>query len=254
MMMPMTVCGRATAVRARGGARGTRARARADARAARRRDVGTARAIQEDRGLSAMGGDSNGDGDAFERRVREALMEVRAARDAAAKIKEDAAEDASEESIYEMKSLAIGELPSVSEWLREGGLAATLSEGMEARERFLMRACVACGQAHLFEPAGDEIADDGARAAALASSLEILSKVETFYDMIGGLIGYQCTAMELCLESMTGEPAQVHSDAQCDGLDCLGVPGEVQLHVPPGVDLRADNGAFAATASWSASR
>ena len=35
-----------------------------------------------------------------------------------------------------MKSLAIGELPSVSEWLREGGLAATLSEGMEARERF----------------------------------------------------------------------------------------------------------------------
>ena len=99
------------------------------------------------------------------------------------------------------------------------------------------------------EPAGDEIADDGARAAALASSLEILSKVETFYDMIGGLIGYQCTAMELCLESMTGEPAQVHSDAQCDGLDCLGVPGEVQLHVPPGVDLRANNGAFAATAS-----
>ena len=250
MMMSMTVCGRATAVRARGGARGTRARARVGARAARRRDVGTARAIQEDRGLSAMGGDSNGDGDAFEGRVREALMEVRAARDAVAKInKEDAAEGASEESIYEMKSLAIGELPSVSEWLREGGLAATLSEGMEARERFLMRACVACGQAHLFEPAGDEIADDGARAAALASSLEILSKVETFYDMIGGLIGYQCTAMELCLESMTGEPAQVHSDAQCDGLDCLGVPGEVQLHVPPGVDLRADNGAFAATAS-----
>ena len=80
-MMSMTRCGRATAVRARGGARGTRARARARARGGRR-DVGIARAIQEDRGLSAMEGDSNGDGDAFEGRVREALMEVRAARDA----------------------------------------------------------------------------------------------------------------------------------------------------------------------------
>ena len=84
VMMSMTRCGRATAVRARGGARGTRARGRGGARAASRRDVGIARAIQEDRGLSAMEGDSNGDGDAFEGRVREALMKVRAARDAVA--------------------------------------------------------------------------------------------------------------------------------------------------------------------------
>lgn len=220
-------------------------RRRVGGRAPRERD-GRRWAIQADRDVGgASGGDWN-DRARAAASVEAALGEVRETRDALLAISSDAGRAGATRD--EAKMRVIDRAPSVRRWLDAKGVVALRSESMPPRERFLIRACVACGQEHLFDFAkGDDgVVDVDARLASLVS---VLSKVETFYDMLGGLVGYQCTAMELCVESLTGSPAQIHSARDCSGTDCQVEGRDVNLLVPPGVDLRANDGAFAATAA-----
>ena len=206
---------------------------------------GRTRAISTDRDVANDGGFENDDRSRAVA-LKEALEEVRETRDALLAIRADGG--SSGEAIAEAKAAVIERTPSVRRWIAGGSAMAKMSERMEARDRFLIHACVACGQAHLF---GDEDAEDAKDdvEGRVRELVRVLSKVETFYDMLGGLVGYQCTAMELALESLTGEPARMHSAEECQGEDCNAVGGDVNLLVPPGVDLRANDGAFAATAA-----
>jgi len=227
--------------RERGWTRGRRAGGRAPRDADGRRW-----AIQADRDVDgASGGDWN-DLARAAASVETALEEIRDTRDALLAISED--EGRTVEARDEAKARVIDRAPSVRRWLAAKGVVAVRSESMPPREKFLIRACVACGQEHLFA-FGDDGEKDVDVDARIASLVDVLSKVETFYDMLGGLVGYQCTAMELCVESLTGAPAQVHVSSDCDGTECRVEGRELNLLVPPGVDLRANDGAFAATAS-----
>jgi len=205
-------------------------------------------AVQADPGLSSSTPD-----DEFRATVdgiRDALEFTRLARDA---VLEAVAEHRSEDGdVFEVKAALMKDNARVRAWVSRGGVVCRMAANMPARDRYLVLACVACGQEHVFESTSDGSASkltEAECAENVDALLACLRKVETFYDMLGGVVGYQCAALELCLESLTGEPAQTHSGSECDGLDCSGVPGEVTMHVPPGVDLRANQGEFAATAS-----
>ena len=212
----------------------------------RAREGGISRAIQADHGVRAESGDSNDDARSAAS-VRRALERVREVRDGLLEIAGEGA--SSETETYEKRVALMDELEIVRAWVERGGAVVAMSETMSPRERYLVRACVACGQAHLFDFQDDDDAGEDALEGRIARLVAVLGKVETFYDMLGGVVGYQCTALELCLEYATGEPAMLHSGADCYGVDCYGVPGDVDFHVPPGVDLRASDGAFAATAA-----
>ena len=212
----------------------------------RAREGGISRAIQADHGVRAESGDSNDDARSAAS-VRRALERVREVRDGLLEIAGEGA--SSETETYEKRVALMDELEIVRAWVERGGAVVAMSETMSPRERYLVRACVACGQAHLFDFQDDDDAGEDALEGRIARLVAVLGKVEMFYDMLGGVVGYQCTALELCLEYATGEPAMLHSGADCHGVDCYGVPGDVDFHVPPGVDLRASDGAFAATAA-----
>ena len=178
--------------------------------------------------------------------LREALEDARAARDACIEISSVAA---SVDEAYSMKLRMIRQQPRVVRWISSGGALVKACEALSDRDKFMVYACVACGQAHVFSVDGKKEPSTKNARAVIKRALAVLGKVETFYDMMGGIVGYQCAALELCVEALTGEPAMLHSTLECDGLDCTGVPGEVTMLRPPGADLRANGGAFAATES-----
>ena len=127
-------------------------------------------------------------------------------------------------------------------------------------DQYLIKAAVVCGQQHVFSK---YISENPESKASLRKLLTTLSKVEVFYDMIGGIVGYQTVALELMHESFGGPPAAIHADKDCHGLDC--VPNydddnedvsncedsecDMSLHVPLGPDLREGEGDFARKAA-----
>ena len=101
-----------------------------------------------------------------------------------------------------------------------------------------------------------------------------MRNVERFYDMIGGVVGYQFAALELVHEAFGGPPAtvsealgQMDSDAASSSTassstasSSTASPGSpssssfaptCEMHAPVGPDLRSDSGAFARrAAAW----
>ena len=129
-------------------------------------------------------------------------------------------------------------------------------------EQYLIKATVVCGQQHVFSKF---ISKNPESEASLRKLLNTLEKVEVFYDMIGGIVGYQTVALELMHEAFGGPPAAIHADEDCHGLDC--VPSydfdeeenaskncedsecNMSLHIPSGPDLREGEGEFARKAA-----
>ena len=84
--------------------------------------------------------------------------------------------------------------------------------------------------------AGDsEDAAQGLRQLAAA-----LLRVDTFYNSLGGLAGYQRRCLELCATAAAEDGACAGSDGGSDG---RGAPNDVVLHMPVGVDLANDRAA-----------
>ena len=113
------------------------------------------------------------------------------------------------------------------------------------------------------------------RLQRASRAVATLKHVESFYDMLGGVVGYQFAALELIHEAHGGPPATTADDLQTgvrtDFDDGAGETarensrreGEpfsetavtptptVDMHVPPGPDLREGGGEYARlAASW----
>jgi len=158
-----------------------------------------------------------------------------------------------------------------------GGPVARVLTNIDTEDAFLLKCVVAVGQAHILDVASQ---DPITVANALAPLVRTMRHVDVFYDMLGGVVGYQLTALELIHEQYGGPPpapiaprhgpdhpaadacgdaaddANYETDAQGNrGLasTCLRMDTDarVRMHVPVGPDLRENAGAFAArAAAW----
>jgi len=222
---------------------GSRARARARAvDGARAEDVARERASAR-----ASEGDRESVKDIA--KIQDVLRDVREAKAQCDAIAREGKWARESDEWYEARREALATRASVREWITRGGALVDACEELGARDKYVVYASVACGQGHVFSGDGKREPSKKNAKATLRRALVDLGKVETFYDMMGGILGYQCAALELCVEALTGEPAKVHGDEACDGIDCAGVPGNMSMQRPPGADLRANGGAFAATAA-----
>ena len=66
-----------------------------------------------------------------------------------------------------------------------------------------------------------------------------LLRVDTFYDSLGGLAGYQLRCLELCAAAAAEDEACAGSDGSTDS-SSQGVQSDVVLRMPVGVDLAND--------------
>jgi hypothetical protein len=100
---------------------------------------------------------------------------------------------------------------------------------------------------------------------ALAKLVEMLARLEKFYDSIGGIVGYQLAALELIraseereesiekMESSLGGDSDEHLSeiAVWDGSELLpDETAETNYHMPVGPDLAADPGFAQQAAAW----
>jgi len=176
-------------------------------------------------------------------------------------LQEVSREDSATE-ILRIKTAIIDSEPSVIEFMQSNSDIQLTLTTLEPIDKYLIKATVACGQKHVFQ---NFKSNNNESEQSLRKLLQTLRKVDVFYDMIGGIVGYQTVALELMHESFGGPPAQIHADEDCHGLDC--VPSyekdnnakekticddtecNMALHVPLGPDLREEKGEFARKAA-----
>ena len=139
-----------------------------------------------------------------------------------------------------------------------------------SEDAYLVKCVVAAGQERVLAPPSS---DPVQIANALRPLVKTLRAVETFYDVLGGVIGYQFAALELIHEQFGGPPPSV-LEASGAGEKKLLIEEERRptsststgsaaletraraclnetLHVPVGPDLRDGGGEFAArAAAW----
>ena len=163
--------------------------------------------------------------------------------------------------------------PRVAAFLDARGPVARVLSNVGSEEAYLVKCVVAVGQEAVLE---SRASDDPIHVSnALRALCATLKHVESFYDMLGGVVGYQFAALELIHEAHGGPPATTADDlqtgARTDFDDGAGETarensrreGEpfsetavtptptVDMHVPPGPDLREGGGEYARlAASW----
>ena len=152
--------------------------------------------------------------------------------------------------------------PTVRAFVAAKGPVARALSNIDAEDAYLLRCVVACGQA---DAALRLDSDDPVHVANAVKPLcATMRNVERFYDMIGGVVGYQFAALELVHEAFGGPPAtvsealgQMDSDAASSSTASPGSPSSssfaptCEMHAPVGPDLRSDSGAFARrAAAW----
>ena len=164
--------------------------------------------------------------------------------------------------------------PRVAAFLDARGPVARVLSNVGSEEAYLVKCVVAVGQEAVLE---SRASDDPIHVSnALRALCATLKHVESFYDMLGGVVGYQFAALELIHEAHGGPPATTASDLQTDArTDSDDGAGEtrdakdsrregepfsetavtptptVDMHVPPGPDLREGGGEYARlAASW----
>ncbi|MEW5314809.1 MAG: hypothetical protein WDW38_006278 [Sanguina aurantia] len=137
-------------------------------------------------------------------------------------------------------------------------LPAALST-LSAHQQFLLLCLPAAGQSHVLQHAG--ISGPSAPAMSLPAALcelaETLQRVETFYDGIGGVLGYQLKSLQLIRDaSGSGSVSQSGSSAAAGsgsdgsasvpavaaGVGPAGSVGEARYLVPHAVDLAGEFG------------
>ena len=152
--------------------------------------------------------------------------------------------------------------PTVRAFVAAKGPVARALSNIDAEDAYLLRCVVACGQA---DAALRLDSDDPVHVANAVKPLcATMRNVERFYDMIGGVVGYQFAALELVHEAFGGPPAtvsealgQMDSDAASSSTassstasSSTASPGSpssssfaptCEMHAPVGPDLRSDS-------------
>ena len=135
------------------------------------------------------------------------------------------------------KSAAVDADPRVASFVAAAGPVARILPNISFEDAYLIKCVVAAGQEAVLVPKSE---DPLHVANALAPLCSTLRHVENFYDMLGGVVGYQFAAVELVHEAFGGPPATVAggltSDAPADASP--DATAETSMHVPVGPDLR----------------
>jgi hypothetical protein len=104
--------------------------------------------------------------------------------------------------------------PRVAAFLDARGPVARVLSNVGSEEAYLVKCVVAVGQEAVLE---SRASDDPIHVSnALRALCATLKHVESFYDMLGGVVGYQFAALELIHEAHGGPPATTASDLQTD--------------------------------------
>ena len=148
------------------------------------------------------------------------------------------------------KSAAVDADPRVASFVAAAGPVARILPNISFEDAYLIKCVVAAGQEAVLVPKSE---DPLHVANALAPLCSTLRHVENFYDMLGGVVGYQFAAVELVHEAFGGPPATVAggltSDASADASP--DATAETSMHVPVGPDLREGGGEYARqAAAW----
>jgi hypothetical protein len=115
------------------------------------------------------------------------------------------------------------------------------------RSRYLLLSAVAAGQLHLFQP--PESASQAEIDSKLSALIERLALMEQFYDIVGGVLGYQATALELMHAAVhaNGELAAADDDGKSytnGDSDATQASSDVlerlAIHVPRGRNLEEE--------------
>lgn len=77
---------------------------------------------------------------------------------------------------------------------------------------------------------------------------QTLHRMELFYNSIGGIIGYQATALELIKRADCGDAS--HVSRQSSGTSCHGEPTKTRFSAPVGPDLSRDKDYALQAAAW----
>ena len=153
-----------------------------------------------------------------------------------------------------MKTARVDADPTVRAFVHANGPVARVLSNIDSEDSYLLKAAVAAGQTHVLENVSTE--DPMTIANALVPLVRTLRNVETFYDTLGGVVGYQFAALELIHEQFGGPPPSFmsstnhDSSASTDDEDMMTSNQEtIDMHRPVGPDLREDGGAFATKAA-----
>lgn len=111
------------------------------------------------------------------------------------------------------------------------------SEESQHRKAYCILCLLEIGQRHVLSALAEDRLVNGAYRAALDRLSASLEGVEEFYDSIGGIAGYQVTALSIMLEG-------AGSIDEADGPACHeggGKASKIDMLVPEGVDIRSDD-------------
>ncbi|KAK9833071.1 hypothetical protein WJX74_006343 [Apatococcus lobatus] len=111
---------------------------------------------------------------------------------------------------------------------------------LPAADAALLLYLPAMGQSHVLAAQGASAIDP---RAALQSLVTTLAAVDTFYDSIGGLLGYQLKCLQILHTEACSVPDSDRDQAEQSSAEL----GNVQYHMPRGPDLAGPNGAAVAT-------
>nr|AAY31019.1 low photochemical bleaching 1 protein [Chlamydomonas reinhardtii] len=148
---------------------------------------------------------------------------------------------------------------------RNAAVMAALT-GLPAAEQRLLLALPAMLQEHVLqEPAAASASAPEALRPRLSDLAARLARVETFYDSVGGLLGYQLKSLELIVEGLQDKTARAKEQQRAaevaaaasaasvaESIDVVAADGttgaerrrpQVAFHVPKGIDLAGEEGA-----------
>lgn len=199
---------------------------------------------------SASGGDNSAAGERSEdfESQRVELLRLRPLRDAILNAGSDLG----------AKERALASDPCVKQFMEDNGPVARVLRNIDSEDAYLVKSLVAAGQKQVLT--SNVASEDPLHVAnALRPLCDTLRQVETFYDMLGGVVGYQFAALELIHQAYGGPFATTSKDLDKSEKSETSEKSstrdvsqqEFQMHVPPGPDLREGGGEYARlAASW----
>ena len=115
-----------------------------------------------------------------------------------------------------MKTEVVDADPTVRAFVASNGPVARVLSNIGSEDSYLLKCAVAAGQVHVLENVSTQ--DPMTIANVIRPLVQTLRNVETFYDMLGGVVGYQFAALELIHEKFGGPPPSFMSAV---ATDCL---------------------------------
>ncbi|KAG2483471.1 hypothetical protein HYH03_017654 [Edaphochlamys debaryana] len=146
----------------------------------------------------------------------------------------------------EAKLAVLQSVGSVAAFLANPATAPVSSAlaSLAAPQRLLLLSLPAMLQEHVLqEPAGASPSSPSSVSSRLLSLASRLSRVESFYDSMGGLLGYQLKSLQLIVEGMKDKARVQEEKAHPPSPEDLAArPPQTTYRVPRGIDLAGEAG------------